>query len=222
MSKQNHPQGNPHRRLFLSGAAGLGLSLFAGKAFGQQIDPSTGQPVFGAAQAGRAPDVGTYQIDPNADQRRNLSSFRARHWSDFFPDLGVGVILADVNSKALHYWSGDQTVYRVYPCSIPVSEELTKRGKTEVVRKAQSPSWTPTADMRRRNPDLPVRVEGGSPDNPLGPFGIYLSWPAYLIHGTHDTRKIGRRSSSGCYGLYNEHITQLFGLTQIGTKVAIF
>ncbi|WP_425467475.1 L,D-transpeptidase [Paracoccus laeviglucosivorans] len=210
------------RRFFLYGAAGMGMTLAATRSYGQQFDPSTGQQVFGAAEAGRAPDVGTYQVDPNADQRRNLSSFRSRHWSEFFPDLGVGVILADVNSKALHYWSGDQSVYRVYPCSIPVSEELTKRGKTEVVRKAQAPSWTPTADMRRRNPDLPVRVEGGSPDNPLGPYGLYLAWPAYLIHGTHDTRKIGRRSSSGCYGLFNEHITELYGMAEVGTKVAVF
>ncbi|MDT1064038.1 L,D-transpeptidase [Paracoccus sp. CPCC 101403] len=210
------------RRRFLYGVAGAGVGLAASGAFAQQIDPSTGSPVYGTAEAGRAPDVGTFQIDPNADTRRNISSFRSRHWSEFFPELGVGVILADVNSKALHYWSGDQAVYRLFPCSIPVSEELTKRGKTEVVRKAEKPSWTPTADMRRRNPDLPLRVEGGSPDNPLGPFGLYLSWPAYLIHGTHDTRKIGRRSSSGCYGLYNEHITQLYGLAEVGTKVAIF
>lgn len=46
---------------------------------------------------------------------------------------------------------------------------------------------------------------------------MYLAWPAYLIHGTHDTRKIGRRSSSGCIGLYNEHIAELFAKTEVGT-----
>ena len=51
---------------------------------------------------------------------------------------------------------------------------------------------------------------------------MYLSWPAYLIHGTHDTRKIGRKSSSGCYGLYNEHIARLYPLVEIGTQVTIF
>ncbi|MDO5605751.1 MAG: L,D-transpeptidase [Paracoccus sp. (in: a-proteobacteria)] len=158
----------------------------------------------------------------DAALQRNLSSFRARHWSEFFPSLGVGVILADVNSRAVHYWSGSNGAYRVYPSSIPMTNELTRRGLTEVVRKAANPSWTPTENMRRRDPSLPARVEGGAPDNPLGPYALYLSWPAYLIHGTHDTRKVGRRSSSGCYGLYNEHITELFGMAEVGTRVAVF
>ena len=142
--------------------------------------------------------------------------------AEFFDQLGVGVVLADVTSRALHYWSGSSDIYRVYPSSIPVSEDLTKRGLTEIVRKAKNPPWTPTPDMRRRNPDLPQRVEGGDPENPLGPYGLYLSWPAYLIHGTHDTRKIGRRSSNGCYGLFNEHITELYGMAEVGTQVAVF
>jgi lipoprotein-anchoring transpeptidase ErfK/SrfK len=50
---------------------------------------------------------------------------------------------------------------------------------------------------------------------------MYLSWPAYLIHGTHDTRKIGRLSSDGCIGLYNEKIEELFGLCPVGTQVRI-
>ncbi len=76
--------------------------------------------------------------------------------------------------------------------------------------------------MRRKDPNLPLRVEGGDPDNPLGAYGLYLAWPAYLVHGTHDTRKIGRMSSNGCYGLYNEHVTKLYGLAEIGTQVAVF
>ncbi|TRW97414.1 L,D-transpeptidase [Paracoccus sp. M683] len=220
MSKLTSPSLTLSRRGFVGGLLGAGITATASQA--QQIDPSTGLPIYGNAEQGRAPDVGVFQVDPNADQRRNLSSFRARHWSEFFNEIGVGVILADVTSKALHFWNGDQSIYRVYPSSIPVSEELTKRGLTEIVRKAKNPPWTPTADMRRRNPDLPLRVAGGDPDNPLGPYGLYLSWPAYLIHGTHDTRKIGRKSSSGCYGLYNEHITELYEMAQIGTKVAIF
>jgi lipoprotein-anchoring transpeptidase ErfK/SrfK len=50
---------------------------------------------------------------------------------------------------------------------------------------------------------------------------MYLSWPAYLIHGTHDTRKIGRPSSDGCIGLYNEKIAELFEITPVGTQVRI-
>jgi L,D-transpeptidase ErfK/SrfK len=67
---------------------------------------------------------------------------------------------------------------------------------------------------------LPVMMDAG-PGNPLGTHAMYLDWPAYLIHGTHDTRKIGRRSSNGCIGLYNEHITELFELANVGTQVLL-
>jgi L,D-transpeptidase ErfK/SrfK len=64
-------------------------------------------------------------------------------------------------------------------------------------------------------------VPGGSPENPLGVRALYLSWPAYRVHGTHDTRKIGRRSSGGCIGLYNEHILELYALAKVGTQVRL-
>ncbi|SHM02735.1 Lipoprotein-anchoring transpeptidase ErfK/SrfK [Paracoccus solventivorans] len=213
--------GSASRRVFLGGLLACGVAL-PRLATAQAIDPTTGQAVYGTAAAGQAPDMGLYQLDPAQDAKRNISAFRNRHWNDFYPSLGKGVILADINSRALHFWSGDESTYLVFPSSIPVSEELTKRGRTEVVRKAERPSWTPTPSMRERDPTLPQRVEGGAEDNPLGVYALYLSWPAYLIHGTHDTRKIGRKSSSGCYGLYNEHIARLYPLVEIGTQVAIF
>lgn len=73
--------------------------------------------------------------------------------------------------------------------------------------------------MIERNPELRYMPSG--PNNPLGTHAMYLSWPAYLIHGTHDTRKIGRLSSDGCIGLYNEMIEELFALAPIGTQVRI-
>ena len=100
-----------------------------------------------------------------------------------------------------------------------VYEELTKRGYTEIVRKKEGPSWTPTASMMERFPEY--RPMGPGPGNPLGTHAMYLSWPAYLIHGTHDTRKIGRLSSDGCIGLYNEKIEELFGMCPVGTQVRI-
>lgn len=213
--------GQPDRRRFLTGALALGAGAAAMPAFAQTIDPSTGQPVYGQSIPGRAPDLGTFQTDPNADQRRNISAFRAQDWRPYFDTLGHGAILVDITSRVLHFWSADESVYRLYPSSVPISEELTRRGRTEVVRKTKGPTWTPTPSMRERNPALPVQVKGGAIDNPLGPYAMYLTWPAYLIHGTHDTRKIGRKSSDGCYGLFNEHITELFNLTPIGTQVLI-
>ncbi len=171
-----------------------------------------------------APAVLRAQTDPLAQSgpapQRNVSSFVRQDWRDHFDTLGTGAIVCDTRSRALHYWSGDAATYRLYPTSVPLTEELTRRGYTEVVRKKVGPSWTPTASMRERDPTLPEFMPPG-PGNPLGTHAMYLSWPAYLIHGTHDTRKIGRRSSSGCIGLYNEQVEELFALVEIGTQVRL-
>ncbi len=155
-----------------------------------------------------------------ANNRRNTSAFVRQDWQDHFDSLGKATIVADINSRALHYWNADGTDYRVYPCSIPRSEDLTKRGYSKIVRKKVGPTWTPTRSMREEDPTLPLTMPPGK-DNPLGTHALYLDWPAYLIHGTHDTRKIGRRSSSGCIGLFNRQIKELFNITPIGAQVRI-
>ena len=152
--------------------------------------------------------------------RRNASSFRTMEWRDHFDSLGKGAIVCDTTSKALHYWNADGSISRLYPTSVPRTDELTKRGYSEIVRKKVGPTWTPTASQMERFPDWEP-IGAGDPANPLGTHAMYLDWPAYLIHGTHDTRKIGRRSSDGCIGLYNEKIAELYELTEIGTQVRL-
>jgi lipoprotein-anchoring transpeptidase ErfK/SrfK len=196
------------RRRFLTGAAGvLGAVAVPRLAFGQ---------------AAMTTEQSTEFVSPvTTVARNNISSFRMLSWQDYFSSTKNGAILADLTSRALHFWSEDQSVYRLYPTSVPLSEDLTRRGHTTVTEKVINPTWRPTASMRERNPDWPDLVEGGSPDNPLGVRALYLGWPAYRIHGTHDTRKIGRRSSNGCVGLYNEHILELFDLVRVGTQVLL-
>lgn len=152
--------------------------------------------------------------------RRNISSFRTLDWQPYFSNLRNGAILVDIDSRVLHYWSDGGDFYKLYPSSVPLTEELTKRGRTKVVRKVEGPSWRPTPSMLRRNPEWPEYI-GPGPDNPLGTHALYLSWTYYRIHGTHDTRKIGRQSSNGCIGLYNEHIQELFALSKVGTQVLL-
>ncbi|MGC9417369.1 MAG: L,D-transpeptidase [Rhodovulum sp.] len=164
----------------------------------------------------------TVEIEPDITQmvRRNISSFRALDWQPYFADLRGGAILVDTTSRALHFWSEDRAVYKLYPTSVPISEDLTRRGRTSVVRKVEGPDWRPTPAMKKRNPEWPDYVPPG-PDNPLGTHALYLGWTYYRIHGTHDTRKIGRRSSNGCIGLYNEHIAELYGLAGVGAQVLL-
>lgn len=193
------------RRALLGGAAALASTAAAPPAWAQAtMDNST-----------------EVENDLGHNIRRNVSSFRALEWQPCFTTLKKGAILVDITARALHYWSEDQATYKLYPCSVALTEDLTRRGRTEVVDKVVKPTWRPTPDMRKRYPDWPEVVPGGDPMNPLGPLALYLSWQYYRIHGTQDTRKIGRRSSNGCVGLYNEHITELFALAQVGTQVLL-
>lgn len=188
-------------RRALMGAAAASLGLVAVPALAQdnstEMDASSTGPVH-----------------------NNTSSFRMLDWRPYFSDTRNGAILVDTTSRALHFWSEDQSIYKLYPTSVPLTEDLTRRGRTEVVQKVVGPTWRPTPAMKERNPEWPDFVPAG-PENPLGTHALYLSWTYYRIHGTHDTRKIGRRSSNGCVGLYNEHIAVLFGLTKVGTQVLL-
>lgn len=151
--------------------------------------------------------------------RRNSSGFNTHNWRDHFDSLGKGIIIADTNSRALQQWTADGEMF-LYPTSVPKTDDLTRRGYTEVTFKDPEPDWTPTPSMRERDPTLPAYMPPG-PDNPLGARALHLSWQYYRIHGTHDTRKIGRRSSSGCIGLYNEHIIEVYNRTPVGTQVKL-
>ena len=152
--------------------------------------------------------------------KHNIFSFRAQSWQDHFKDLNKGAILVDTKTRSLHYWNKNGTEYKVFPTSVPLNQELTRLGYTKVTKKVVGPEWRPTKKMRERDPQLPEFMPPG-PDNPLGSHALYLSWPSYRIHGTSDTRKIGSQSSSGCVGLYNEQIDELFNLVEIGTPVRI-
>ncbi|MDB6182097.1 L,D-transpeptidase [Paracoccus fistulariae] len=208
-----------NRRAFLGTAAAFGATGLALPSVAQQIDPYTGQPIYGAT-TGATPDAGAVQYDSQSDQRHNISSWHAQDWRPYFTNLTNGAVLCDLPSRTVHFWSEDESVYRVYPSSIPVSPDLTRTGRTEIIKKVVGPSWAPTPDMKKRNPEWPDFV-GPGPDNPLGTHALWLSWQYYRLHGTHDTRKIGRKSSNGCIGLYNEHIKELYDLTKIGTQVLL-
>lgn len=166
------------------------------------------------------------EADSTADRdqetvvRRNMSSFSLHDWKDHFDRLGHGLIISDTTTRVLQHWTRDGEM-RIYPTSVPLTDELTKRGYTEIVEKRKNPSWAPTPSMRKRNPEWPEFIKGGDPENPLGSRALYLSWQYYRIHGTHDTRKIGRRSSNGCIGLYNEHIEEVFDRVVVGTRVKL-
>ncbi len=197
-----YPKALSRRALLASGAAAMGAGL------------------TGARAQEAVPDETEIEPEVTTSVRRNISSFRSLDWRPYFENTSNGAVLVDTTSRALHYWSEDESVYKLYPTSVPLTEDLTRLGRTRVTQKVEGPSWRPTPAMRIRNPEWPEFV-GPGPDNPLGTHALYLSWTYYRIHGTHDTRKIGRRSSNGCIGLFNQHIQELFSLAKVGTQVLL-
>ncbi|MCG3268460.1 L,D-transpeptidase [Yoonia sp. I 8.24] len=181
---------------------------------------ATSAAMIGTGAVAQTANSTEIESDLSGQVQRNISSFRSLDWQPYFSNLNKGAILVDIQSRALHYWSADQSTYKLFPTSVPLTDDLTRTGRTEVTRKVEGPSWAPTPSMRIRNPEWPEFI-GPGPDNPLGTHALYLSWQYYRIHGTHDTRKIGRRSSNGCIGLYNEQIAELFGYAQVGTQVLL-
>jgi L,D-transpeptidase ErfK/SrfK len=200
----NESTGRLSRRVFLAAGAAAGGVLAAPAVWAQSAMTNSTEP-----------DNAVREI-----AQRNIMSFTTRRWRDHFSSLRGGAILCDTQSRCVHFWSADQSIYRIYPSSVPMTEEMTRRGRTRVVQKVVGPSWSPTPNMRRRNPEWPPYVPPG-PDNPLGTHALYLSWQYYRVHGTNDTRKIGRRSSNGCIGLYNNHIQELFSYARVGTQVLL-
>ena len=116
------------RRKFLMGAVGL----------------------FAAPVTLRAEEDELLQTEKTA--RRNISSFRLHDWNDHFDTLGRGIIISDTKTRVLQHWTGEGEL-RIYPTSVPLTDELTRRGYTEVVEKRKNPSWAPTPSMRERNPE---------------------------------------------------------------------
>ena len=134
----------------------------------------------------------------------------------------VGSLVIDKVGRFLFHVTGPGRAVRY---GVAVGRDGAQwQGEAVVGRRARWPSWTPTANMRRRNPKLPVTMAGG-PQNPLGARALYLYQNGrdtlYRIHGTNEPWSIGKAASSGCIGMLNEDVFELFGSVPNGTRVFV-
>ncbi|MBN9316892.1 MAG: L,D-transpeptidase [Devosia sp.] len=93
-------------------------------------------------------------------------------------------------------------------------------GTHKVTRKAEWPGWTPPAEMKRRQPNLPDYMPGGI-NNPLGARAIYIGSTLYRIHGTNEPWTIGQNVSSGCIRMVNADVEDLYERVKIGARVIV-
>jgi len=133
-----------------------------------------------------------------------------------------GTIVVDTGARYLYYVLPDGKAQRY---GVGVGREgFGWRGRVRVGRKAEWPTWTPPAEMRKRQPYLPVSMSGG-PNNPLGARALYLydggRDTLFRIHGSNEPWTIGHRVSSGCIRMRNEDVMELYSRAPVGTRVVV-
>ncbi len=183
------------------------------------------QPVLYGYVDGYGPiEDGAYSLPPIPPQY--LQGVNRRALVQYDGDEPVGTIEVDRHAKLLYYVIEGGMAWR-YPIAVG------RQGKamtfdTVIRRKAEWPSWTPTANMLRTEPEVyePFRggVEGGL-TNPLGARALYLYHNGhdtmFRIHGTNDIASIGNSSSAGCIRMFNQDVIHLYDKIELGTKVVL-
>lgn len=130
----------------------------------------------------------------------------------------AGEILVNIETRRLYFINGDGTAVEYW---IAVGKNgSSPTGVSLVSRKIENPYWSPTPNMKRKNPRL-TGVRGGDPKNPLGPRALYLGESFYRIHGTIYPNSIGHAESSGCFRMYNADVMDLYPRVQVGAKVTM-
>ena len=157
----------------------------------------------------------TYRLDPRYMRQRVKYPSSEK----------TGTLVVDTSERFLFAVEDDRWATRY---GVAVGEEgLTLKGGATVDRKAEWPSWTPTARMIQRKPRL-AQYAGGVPggeNNPLGARALYLYRDGqdthFRIHGTNEPWSIGHAVSNGCIRLTNDDIVDLYDRTPVGATVVV-
>lgn len=138
-----------------------------------------------------------------------------------------GTIVVNTGERFLYLiMPGDRAMR--YGVGVGREEGLQFKGNATINRKAEWPSWTPTANMIRTQPERYKPYAGGLPggtNNPLGARALYLYRNGkdthFRLHGTLEPYTIGQQVSSGCIRLINQDIIDLYNRVPTGTKVVV-
>jgi lipoprotein-anchoring transpeptidase ErfK/SrfK len=168
-----------------------------------------GRPmVLSALPPDEQPESGPAQLASNL--RRQEVAFATKE--------PAGTLIVDTPNTYLYYVLGGGRAIRY---GVRVGRDgFTWTGVQRITRKAEWPDWHPPPEMIDRQPYLP-RFMAGGPGNPLGARAMYLGNTVYRIHGTNQPSTIGKFVSSGCIGMLNEDVSDLFDRVKVGTRVVV-
>lgn len=138
----------------------------------------------------------------------------------------AGTVVVDTPARRLYYVLGDGRAMRY---GVGVGRNgYALAGVAYVGRKAEWPSWTPSPNMLRTNPEKNMKYAGGVPggiNNPLGARAMYLyrsgNDTMFRIHGTNQPWSIGQAMSSGCVRMMNHDVIDLYERVKVGNRVVV-
>ena len=152
------------------------------------------------------------------DSRKNLPANLKRQLVDYATKEPAGTIVVDTANTYLYLVLGGGKAIRY---GVRVGRDgFTWTGTERISRMKEWPDWFPPAEMIERQPYLPRMMAGGA-GNPLGARAMYLGHTLYRIHGTNQPSTIGHYVSSGCVGMLNEDVEDLYDRVQVGTRVVV-
>ncbi|WP_244426402.1 L,D-transpeptidase [Rhizobium sp. PDO1-076] len=137
----------------------------------------------------------------------------------------AGTIVVRLEEYHLYFSRGDGTAIR-YGVGIG-ADGFAWSGAGVIGRKTSWPRWTPTAEMKARDPGLSVYSSGkeGGVENPLGARALYIYKGALdtlnRVHGTPEWWSIGREISSGCIRMLNQDVIDLYARTPMGANILV-
>jgi len=154
-------------------------------------------------------------------EKVNIPDPYKRHIVTYHRKEAPGTIVIDSDARFLYYVLPDGKAIRY---GVTVGEEaLAWSGVAKIQRMAEWPTWTPTAEIKKRM-DVPNFV-GPGPHNPMGARALYLyegnKDTLYRIHGTNQPEYIGQAISSGCIRMTNEDVIDLYNRVKMGTMVVV-
>jgi len=166
------------------------------------------------------------KANPHIQFSKNLSSgipitLPTRH---LLPNLPREGIIINLPEMRMYYFPAGSNLVYTYPIGIGKVGKTIPITQASITRKTINPTWTPPDDIREFNLKQGVvlpQVMPAGPDNPLGPYAIYMSVPTYLIHSTIFPESIGKRASFGCIRMYETDIKSFFPSVASGIPVAI-
>lgn len=183
------------------------------------VDGRTGSvPPMGAD--GRPVVLSSLPVDeqPETGPRKALEPRLQRQEVSYQTKEPAGTIIVDTPNTQLYYILGGGRAIRY---GVRVGRDgFTWTGVQKITRKAEWPDWHPPPEMIERQPYLPRFMAGGD-GNPLGARAMYLGNTVYRIHGTNQPSTIGKFVSSGCIGMLNEDVSDLFDRVKVGTRVVV-